>query len=279
MFGVYPPSTWWLEGPRTQGKCWDDKIVLGMDIAASIINCFGDWVLGILPIFIVKSLNMRRRTKILVGCLLSFAAVGSAATFVRIFYLPNLLHGDDFLFYSTEVAYLSTIESGVGMTAVSLGTLKPLVEQWHGRRGTSAASNPNQPPRSLRRRADAQHIEYISAHGSDRASRPISRSESIFHLSKSAGPSILNSVSSNSQPEEHNMFAATDMNMPAAGANESVIMAQSLRVPSPTRNSTGLSMPLPSPVVLPSQVWVIFQALMSRWSSGQQFMLGFDFVA
>ncbi|KAK9771747.1 hypothetical protein SCAR479_11535 [Seiridium cardinale] len=74
-------------------------------------------------------------------------------------------------------------------------------------------------------------------------------------MSKSSGPSVLNSVSSNSQPEEHNTFATTAMNMPAAVANESVNMAQSLRVPSPTRNSTRLSIPLPSPVVLPTQVF------------------------
>lgn len=97
MFQCQPPSTWWLESPRTPGKCWNDKIVLGMDLTASIINCGGDWVLGILPIFVVKSLNMRRRTKILVGCLLSFAAVGSTATLIRVFFLSRLLRGDDFL--------------------------------------------------------------------------------------------------------------------------------------------------------------------------------------
>lgn len=96
-FQCQPSSVWWLEGPRTPGKCWDDRIVFGMDIAASIINCFGDWTLGILPIFMVKGLNMRWRTKVLVTCLLSFAAVGSTATFIRIFFLRGLLRGDDFL--------------------------------------------------------------------------------------------------------------------------------------------------------------------------------------
>lgn len=97
IFQCHPPSAWWTDSPRAPDKCWEDRIVLGMDLAASIINCGGDWVLGILPIFMVKSLNMRRRTKILVACLLSFAAVGSTATFIRIFFLPKLLDGKDFL--------------------------------------------------------------------------------------------------------------------------------------------------------------------------------------
>lgn len=97
IFQCQPPYIWWTESPRAPGKCWDDKVVLGMDILASIFNCTADWALVILPIFVLKSLQMERRTKIMVGCLLSFAAVGSTATFIRIFFLPRLLQGDDFL--------------------------------------------------------------------------------------------------------------------------------------------------------------------------------------
>jgi hypothetical protein len=68
-----------------------------MDIIASVINCGGDWVFGILPLFVVRSLNMPHRTRLLVMSLLGFAAIGSIATVVRLFYLPKLLDGDDFL--------------------------------------------------------------------------------------------------------------------------------------------------------------------------------------
>ncbi|KAH8199262.1 hypothetical protein TruAng_006602 [Truncatella angustata] len=248
MFQCHPPSAWWLDSPRALGKCWDDKIVFGMDLAASIVNCSGDWVLGILPIFMVKSLQMQRRSKVLVGCLLSFAAVGSTATVIRIFYLKGLLRGDDFLFFSTEVAYLSTIECGIGITAVSLGTLKPLVERWRGT--MTMSSNSNGPSWSLQNRANPRR-SYVRADGSDRAPTPKSRLGSIFHISKSEH-SASNTVSSVSYADQDvaPIPAATSAH---DDSNDNTAEARQSDRP---RNTLMLSVPLPPPAVLPSAVFV-----------------------
>ncbi|KAI4601143.1 hypothetical protein KJ359_012330 [Pestalotiopsis sp. 9143b] len=254
MFQCHPPRTWWLESPRAPGKCWEDKIVLGMDLAASIINCGGDWVLGILPIFMVKSLNMQRRTKILVGCLLSFAAVGSTATFIRIFFLPKLLDGNDFLYSSAEVAYLSTVECGVGITAVSIGTLKPLVEQLQSRMGTpSARTSSNAGSWSLRRRGNAQRRSYIRADGNDQLATPRSAFGSIFHLStKSSGQSMSNTMSNQTIPEIRvDSEEETAINR-ASNMELNQLPQRSIHV----RNSVRLEVTQPAPAALAHQVFV-----------------------
>lgn len=86
MFQCRPVSTFWDENPRASGKCWNDRIVLIMTYTAAAINCLADWAFGILPIFIVWSLNLPLKSKVLVMLILGFAAIGSTATIVRIFY-------------------------------------------------------------------------------------------------------------------------------------------------------------------------------------------------
>lgn len=81
-----PVKTFWDENPRTPGKCWNDRIVLIMTYTASAVNCLADWAFGILPIFIVWSLNLPAKSKILAIFILGFAAIGSTATIVRMFY-------------------------------------------------------------------------------------------------------------------------------------------------------------------------------------------------
>lgn len=97
MFQCNPPTVWWKESPRAPGKCWSDPVVLGVDLSGSIFNCFGDWAFGILPLFVAWSRNTQGRANVALGCLLSFAAIGSLVALIRIFFLPRLLSGDDFL--------------------------------------------------------------------------------------------------------------------------------------------------------------------------------------
>ncbi|ETS75840.1 hypothetical protein PFICI_12784 [Pestalotiopsis fici W106-1] len=253
IFQCHPPSTWWTDSPRAPDKCWEDRIVLGMDLAASIINCGGDWVLGVLPIFMVKSLNMRRRTKILVACLLSFAAVGSTATFVRIFFLPKLLDGEDFLYSSAEVAYLSTVESGIGITAVSIGTLKPLVEQLQSRMGTSSARTESHVASwSRRNRSNGQRRSYIRANGNDQPATPRSGLGSIFHLStKSSGPSMSNTMSNQTVPEIRVDSDEEQAVHPTSNMELSQLSANSIHV----RNSVLLEVSPPAPAAVSHRVF------------------------
>ncbi|KAK8043513.1 hypothetical protein PG993_005943 [Apiospora rasikravindrae] len=109
-----PINTFWNVSPRTPGKCWEYSVMQSLTHVASALNCFADWVFGIIPFFIVRSLKITRPTKALVAWLLCFAAMyvllsllilGSAATIIRTFFIPRMLSGHDFLCKSPH-AYL-----------------------------------------------------------------------------------------------------------------------------------------------------------------------------
>ena len=108
------------------------------------MNAAADWVLGTLPFLIVWDLQMKLKTKALVAGILAFAAIGSTATVVRMFYIHTLMDGPDFLYATTDVAIWSTVEPGIGITASSIATLRPLVRYCLWKLGfTSAPGNSN----------------------------------------------------------------------------------------------------------------------------------------
>ncbi|CAN9185123.1 unnamed protein product [Alternaria alternata] len=100
---------------------------LGITYALAAVNALADWGFGLLPFFIVWGLEMRPKTKVLVASILAFAAIGSTGTVIRMAYIHTLVEGPDFLYATTDVALWSTIEPGIGITAGSIATFRPLV--------------------------------------------------------------------------------------------------------------------------------------------------------
>lgn len=82
---------------------------------------------------------MKLKTKALVAGILAFAAIGSTATIVRMFYIHTLMNGPDFLYATTNVAIWSTVEPGIGITASSIATLRPFVRHCLWRMGLASA--------------------------------------------------------------------------------------------------------------------------------------------
>jgi hypothetical protein len=67
---------------------------------------------------------------------------GSTATIVRIPYIKQLAQ-DDFLYSTTDVAIWSTVEPGIGLTASSLATLRPLFRTFFSRSKLFGSSTQN----------------------------------------------------------------------------------------------------------------------------------------
>lgn len=63
----------------------------------------------------------------------------SSATIVRFPYLYTLTDINEFLYSTTDVAIWSTIETGLGITAAAVATLRPLLRSFFG--GSSAPGN------------------------------------------------------------------------------------------------------------------------------------------
>lgn len=162
VFQCWPISDWWDLNPAHK-NCINPDIVIGLTYGVSALNIIADWTLGLLPIFIVKDLQMSSRQKRLVSAILAFAAIGSTATIVRLPYIGSLKESfegwnGDFLCECSRylfefdlptdraadntvgVAIWTTVEIGVGITAGCLATLRPLIRMAFSRFGVSSSS-------------------------------------------------------------------------------------------------------------------------------------------
>ncbi|ORY59710.1 uncharacterized protein BCR38DRAFT_498531 [Pseudomassariella vexata] len=160
VFQCQPPKTFWEVSPRAPGKCWNDKIVLSLTFMASAVNCLTDWTFVTLPMCMVYSMNMPTRQKVLVACILGFAAIGSTATIVRMFYVYKVLEGNDFLYETTDLAIWSTVEPGIGIAALSIAASKPLWRYFLFWLGLSARG-PNNRAWVARNQVNAQRASHL----------------------------------------------------------------------------------------------------------------------
>ncbi|KAL2869541.1 uncharacterized protein BJX67DRAFT_370757 [Aspergillus lucknowensis] len=117
--------------PAIQGSCVSIELVITMTYVYSAFAALCDFTVGILPIFLVWKLHMRRQTKMAVVGILSMACIASSAVIVR-FPFVKTFRDPDFLYATVEIAIWSNIEAGLGITAGSLATLRPLLRHWLG---------------------------------------------------------------------------------------------------------------------------------------------------
>ena len=65
--------------------------VLSTGYIYGIINVVADWIFTLIPIVILMDSKMDRRSKISVGVVMAFAAIGSVSSIMRMVYLRGLL--------------------------------------------------------------------------------------------------------------------------------------------------------------------------------------------
>ncbi|TVY65604.1 hypothetical protein LSUE1_G007941 [Lachnellula suecica] len=128
-----PSAYFWTQYTGGKGTCIDPRITVDATYGYSAISCGVDWTLAIMPIFIIWNLQMNSRTKISVALILAMGATASTATIVRIPYIQTLEDQADFLYATTDVAIWSILETGLGITASCLATLRPLFREFFSR--------------------------------------------------------------------------------------------------------------------------------------------------
>lgn len=70
-----PMSYWWDLSPDAKGECLSASLVVIFTYVVSALNSFADWTFGLLPIFIVKDLQMKKRAKVIVSSVIGLAAM------------------------------------------------------------------------------------------------------------------------------------------------------------------------------------------------------------
>ncbi|KAF2230085.1 hypothetical protein EV356DRAFT_454598 [Viridothelium virens] len=111
---------------KLAGRCQPASVQLGMGYTHVAVQALVDWAFATLPVVIMWNANMNRRSKFSVAFILMLGAIGSTATLVRFKYEGGLVDDNDFFFAAANVAITCTIEAGLGITAASLATLRPL---------------------------------------------------------------------------------------------------------------------------------------------------------
>ncbi|KAJ4301670.1 hypothetical protein N0V90_003763 [Kalmusia sp. IMI 367209] len=119
-----PVNFFWEKFTMT-GTCVNVNVIIGIAYAYSAVAAVCDFTFGLLPIFLVWNLNMAKSQKIMLIPILSMGCVASVAVTVRMGYLLKF-RSPDFLWDTLDVAIWSDIEQGLGITAGSLATLRPL---------------------------------------------------------------------------------------------------------------------------------------------------------
>ncbi|KAI9369403.1 hypothetical protein BJX61DRAFT_536466 [Aspergillus egyptiacus] len=128
MIQCSPVSYWWTQmSGDTDGECghlYAVSITLYVFSGASVVF---DMTVGILPVMLVRKLQMNRSTKAAIVVLLGMACVASIAIIVRMPFVQSN-HNPEYLYTTdkSQVVIWSAVETGLSITAGSLATIRPL---------------------------------------------------------------------------------------------------------------------------------------------------------
>ena len=75
IFQCKPISYWWNLDPTQTGTCLSSTVVMNLTFGVSGLNSFADWVFAVLPVLIVKDLQMKKRMKFVVAGVIALAAM------------------------------------------------------------------------------------------------------------------------------------------------------------------------------------------------------------
>ena len=128
---------------KPRGHCVHPTIIHNANYAHSAMLIAADITLGVvLPILLLRGLNMRRRLKIVSGLLLALGSLASIATIVRMAY-THLLGARDPLYSANPVFVWSGIELSWCIVVTSCVMLKPLADKIGITQGRDSGTAPS----------------------------------------------------------------------------------------------------------------------------------------
>ncbi|KXG48375.1 uncharacterized protein PGRI_022450 [Penicillium griseofulvum] len=144
LFACNPIAHFWerVDGTST-GTCLPMSTLVAIAYFYSSVTIFCDIALGLLPAFLVWKLQMNSRTKLAVGGILGLGAIAGVAVICRLPFL-RFYSDDNFLYSTYQIAIWSVIETGLGIIAGSLITLRPLFRWLLDEHSTRNHKSPHQ---------------------------------------------------------------------------------------------------------------------------------------
>ncbi|KAF2440767.1 hypothetical protein P171DRAFT_325708, partial [Karstenula rhodostoma CBS 690.94] len=107
-----------------KGTCWTKKTIQALGYTNVSCNIVTDLLLAIIPMLWQVQLNRRQKSSVI--CILGLGVFATAAALVKISFLPNYGITGDWLWDSRNITIWTALETCVGIIAGNLPCLKPL---------------------------------------------------------------------------------------------------------------------------------------------------------
>ncbi|KAK0111610.1 hypothetical protein ONS95_001956 [Cadophora gregata] len=151
IFQCLPVQAQWdftIEHP----KCVTGTSFVAAAYSISVMTIVTDWLYALLPIPMLWSVQMTTQAKVTVAFILSLGIFASIATLIRLRYLIELTDRSDVLYAATPATIWTIVEPGLGITAASLITIRPLLKSFnlHGFQHPSSNYNSSSHARTQR---------------------------------------------------------------------------------------------------------------------------------
>ncbi|KLJ09896.1 hypothetical protein EMPG_14692 [Blastomyces silverae] len=135
IYGQCTPTTalWNGTGPGKEGSCWHPNIQRDYAFFQGSFSAASDLVLALYPVFIIWQLQMARKLKIGLTCVLALGIVATAAAIVKTIFLAELVARADYTFETINLTTWISIEQYLIIIAACIPTLGPLFTAATGR--------------------------------------------------------------------------------------------------------------------------------------------------
>ncbi|KUI64148.1 hypothetical protein VM1G_10906 [Cytospora mali] len=118
-----------LAGPCNPMTVKSNTCLNNVALAQAVLNITTDGVLIIMPASTLWNLQITRRQKITVGCILAMGSGAVIASCVRIAYVRAMAENPDVLYTQGSAAVWSAVEINIGIVCNCLATMKPFVRR------------------------------------------------------------------------------------------------------------------------------------------------------
>ncbi|KAL6352269.1 hypothetical protein LRP88_14475 [Fusarium phalaenopsidis] len=115
---------------KSAGTCSPPIVITSLSYLVSAAAVATDWICAILPGFMLYKAQMKMATKVSISIILGLGVLASIATIVRLPYIKFYADPTDYPYNVGNIALWSVFESGTGIIAGSLPSLRRLLKNW-----------------------------------------------------------------------------------------------------------------------------------------------------
>ncbi|KAF4975999.1 hypothetical protein FZEAL_7285 [Fusarium zealandicum] len=120
-----------------KGACMGRIVPTVLTYAASVSNVITDFAVAIIPMCLVRKLQMRAKLKFYAQLIMGLGMLSSIASIIRIPYSNAYMTPDNFVYHVGNIILWTVVECGVGVVAGSLPSLRALFKSLTKDRSTN----------------------------------------------------------------------------------------------------------------------------------------------